>query len=88
MDGKYTPSGELQGDTKEMPDRGCTTGFQGGNHGADFGVDVTNAMGSLRGDTWSDAPNARHRSGEYDGKSSGNAPGDQFNGTLGGLGGE
>ncbi len=53
----YIPSGELQGDTKAMPDRGTTTGMSG--QPTDFGgmsidPDATNSQGSITGATKSD----------------------------------
>jgi hypothetical protein len=52
-DGKYTPSGELQGDTKAMPDRGTSTGVTD-SYGADLSQTATNSQGSIKGDTKSD----------------------------------
>lgn len=48
----YKPSGELQGDTRAMPDRGTSTGMTG--VATDFGgysidVDATNRMGAADG---------------------------------------
>lgn len=45
----YRPTGELQGDTKPMPDRGTGTGLNGDTYGADIGVDATNSMGRMSG---------------------------------------
>lgn len=39
----YIPNGELQGDTKPMPDRGTSTGLNGDTYGADIGSDATNS---------------------------------------------
>ena len=41
--GMYTPSGELQGDTKPMPDKGTRTGVTK-TYGADLGVDSCNCI--------------------------------------------
>jgi hypothetical protein len=49
----YKPNGELQGDTKPMPDRGTTTGVTD-TYGADVSQDATNRIGSIRGATRSD----------------------------------
>ncbi len=46
--GSYHPNGELQGDTKPMPDRGTSTGVTD-TYGADIGQDATNSMGRLDG---------------------------------------
>lgn len=40
---KYIPNGELQGDTKAMPDRGTKTGMNGDTYGSDLSVDATNS---------------------------------------------
>ncbi|MDD2989806.1 MAG: hypothetical protein PHI64_12690 [Zoogloea sp.] len=56
MKDTYTPSGDLQGDTKPMPDRGTTTGLQGDTYGADLGCDATNSRGSIASTSRSDAP--------------------------------
>lgn len=56
-DSNYKPSGELQGDTKPMPDRGTTTGMTGYAtelDGTGLGVDATNSLGSITGATSSD----------------------------------
>lgn len=50
---QYMPSGELQGDTKAMPDRGTATGVTD-SYGADLGQGADNRMGSITGDTGSD----------------------------------
>lgn len=44
----YCPTGELQGDTKPMPDRGTSTGVSD-TYGADLGQDATNSLGSMGG---------------------------------------
>jgi hypothetical protein len=51
----YTPTGELQGDDRPVPYRGCTTGVLAGTHGRDFGMDAVHRMGGIAGDTGSDA---------------------------------
>lgn len=55
-DGEYTPSGELQGDTRAMPDRGTSTGVTD-SYGADLGADATNREGSISSSTQSDGMN-------------------------------
>lgn len=53
--GMYKPSGELQGDTKPMPDRGTRTGLNGDTYGADIGVDACNCIEeNISGSTQSD----------------------------------
>lgn len=42
----YKPSGELQGDTRAMPDKGCNTGVTD-TYGANLNRDATNRRGSL-----------------------------------------
>lgn len=42
----YKPNGEVQGDTKAMPDRGTSTGASD-TYGADISPDATNRMGGL-----------------------------------------
>lgn len=49
----YKPSGELQGDSKAIPDRGTGTGVTD-SYGADLSADATNRLGSIRGMTGSD----------------------------------
>lgn len=52
----YRPTGQLQGDSKPMPDRGTGTGF-GSNAqtmGAGTGQDDTNSQGGISGSTCSD----------------------------------
>jgi hypothetical protein len=45
---KYIPSGKLQGDTADLPDRGTQTGMDGANtFGCDLSVDATNRRGGL-----------------------------------------
>lgn len=53
----YKPTGDLQGDTKAMPDRGTSTGMVGNTDlgGMSVDVDSTNSMGSITGATKSDA---------------------------------
>jgi hypothetical protein len=58
-DSCYIPSGELQGDSKEMPDRGTSTGVSD-TYGADLGQSATNREGSIAGSTKSDRGDA-HR---------------------------
>ena len=44
----YKPSGELQGDTKAMPDQGTSRGRQGGStYGADVGPELTKIGATL-----------------------------------------
>lgn len=50
---QYKPSGELQGDTKEMRDRGTGTGVTD-TYGADLSGDSINRLGSMRGGAKSD----------------------------------
>lgn len=50
----YKPNGELQGDTKPMPNRHSRTGLNGDTYGADISPDATNSTGGLRGATKSD----------------------------------
>lgn len=52
----YRPNGELQGDTKAMPNRGTKTGLNGDTYGADLSPDATNRNGSMGGATKSDDP--------------------------------
>lgn len=47
----YRPSGDLQGDTKPMPNRGTKTGMNGDTYGADLSGDATNAQGSIKSST-------------------------------------
>jgi hypothetical protein len=55
-DGEYTPSGELQGDTRSMPDRGTSSGVSD-TYGADLGQDATNREGSIKSTSQSDGMN-------------------------------
>ena len=51
------PTGELQGDTRAMPDRGTGTGMSGHNpmlDGHSTDADATNAMGGMGGAARSD----------------------------------
>jgi len=64
----YKPSGELQGDTKPMPDRGTSTGVSD-TYGADLSQGASNSMGGISGATKSDKhdqcvpnPTAKRRS--------------------------
>ena len=50
----YKPSGELQGDTKAMPDRGTRTGMNGDTYGASLDQGATTSHGKLGGATKSD----------------------------------
>lgn len=51
---KYIPSGQLQGDTAAMPDRGTGTGMNGDSYGADLSPEALNRMGSITGSSKSD----------------------------------
>lgn len=42
----YKPNGEVQGDTRAMPDKGYSTGVTD-TYGADLGANATNSQGSL-----------------------------------------
>ena len=56
-DSNYKPSGELQGDTKAMPDRGTSTGMTGPEpvlDGMSLDQDATNYIGSIKSATQSD----------------------------------
>lgn len=46
--GAYRPTGELQGDTKPMPDKGTSTGVDD-KYGANLGHSATNRIGSMNG---------------------------------------
>ena len=48
------PTGNLQGDTSAMPNKGTGTGVAD-TYGADISPSATNRMGSIRGATKSDA---------------------------------
>lgn len=52
----YIPSGQLQGDTKAMPDRGTGTGMNGDSYEADLNDTATNRISGISGATKSDAP--------------------------------
>lgn len=57
-DCNYKPSGELQGDSKSIPNKGTGTGFHGADpqlDGAGTGQDDTNSMGSIKSSTKSDS---------------------------------
>lgn len=43
---RYIPTGDLQGDTRAMPDKGCNTGVTD-TYGADLNGSATNRRGSL-----------------------------------------
>lgn len=45
--GMYKPTGELQGDTSGMPNKGTSTGLDGGTYGADIGPSSTNRIGGM-----------------------------------------
>lgn len=45
---------QVRGDTKAMPDRGCTTGLNGDTYGADIGCEATNRIRGISGATQSD----------------------------------
>lgn len=53
-DCNYTPSGELQGDTKAIRDVGTTTGMNGDSYGANLGQSAENVIGKITGSTKSD----------------------------------
>jgi hypothetical protein len=55
--GMYTPSGELQGDTKSMPDRGTRTGVTD-TYGCDLSQESCGRMGSMGGAAKSDGMEA------------------------------
>lgn len=42
----YKPNGEVQGDSRSMPDRGVSTGMSD-SYGADLSGDATNSMGRI-----------------------------------------
>lgn len=46
----YRPNGDLQGDTKSMPDRGTGSGVSD-TYGADVSQGATNREGSIKGAT-------------------------------------
>jgi hypothetical protein len=50
----YRPSGDLQGDTKAMPDRGTGTGMDGDSYGASLSPDAINRTGGMGGAAKSD----------------------------------
>lgn len=54
--GMYTPSGELQGDTSGLPDRGTSTGMNDNTQtdGRSLDQSTTNSMGGIGGSTKSD----------------------------------
>lgn len=52
-DCEYKPSGELQGDTASMPDKGTGTGVTD-TYGADLSQNADNRTGSIAGSTKSD----------------------------------
>lgn len=50
---QYVPSGELQGDSRSIPDRGTSEGVSD-TYGADLSQNATNREGSIRSSTRSD----------------------------------
>jgi hypothetical protein len=50
----YRPNGQIQGNTKDLPDRGTSTGLNGDTYGADIGADATNRVGRMTDCTKSD----------------------------------
>jgi hypothetical protein len=50
---QYTPSGELQGDSAPMPNKGTDTGVTD-TYGADLSQSADNRIGSIAGATKSD----------------------------------
>jgi hypothetical protein len=50
----YIPSGQLQGDTGAMPDRGTSVGMAGDSYGADLSQDAIDRAGSITGSSKSD----------------------------------
>jgi len=54
---QYIPNGELQGDSKPIPDRGSETGVTD-TYGADLSPDAKNRLGGIRGATQSDGMEA------------------------------
>lgn len=59
--GMYTPSGELQGDSNAIPDKGTGTGMPGNadTGGMSTDANATNSMGSIAGSTKSDSMMSR-----------------------------
>lgn len=55
MGDNYRPTGDLQGDTKPLPDRGTRTGVTD-TYGASLDQDSTNRLRGISGGTRSDAP--------------------------------
>lgn len=53
MNEHESPTGELMGDSKPMPDRGSSTGVTD-TYGADLSPTATNGMGRITGATRSD----------------------------------
>lgn len=54
-DANYRPSGDLQGDTRSMPDRGTGTGMgRAESMGMSIERDATNRRGGISGSTKSD----------------------------------
>lgn len=50
----YMPTGELQGDSRPMPNRGTGTGMNGDTYGADLSQSATNRTVGIKGSTKSD----------------------------------
>lgn len=50
--GMYRPNGDVQGDSKAMPNRGTSTGVTD-TYGADLSQGATNGKGSIKGSTGS-----------------------------------
>ena len=84
MNGKYIPSGKLQGDVSEIPDRGTSTGVVGGNYGADLSVDATNRHGRISGATGSDEGSCFCDRSLNEMPSGSKSDGTKFNGRIGG----
>ena len=52
-DDNYQPTGQLQGDTKPMPNQGTATGVTD-TYGADLSQSADNRIGTITGSTKSD----------------------------------
>jgi len=87
----YNPTGQLQGDTSDLPDRGCSTGFLGTSHGVEFSPDSTQSLGGISEYTTSDPGNEFYASKGLEGEDlipfMANTPDDQFDGVLGRIDG-
>ena len=55
MGDMYKPSGELQGDTSAIPNRGVSSGLSD-TYGADVSESATNSMGKITSSTKSESP--------------------------------